>query len=96
MDYQVLISEIHDPGFILAGESFLLDRKEETILFLYVNSPSVIIGRNQSVEAEVDVTYCQTHQIAIRRRLSGGGAVYHDEGNLNICLFHGKESAGYP
>jgi lipoate-protein ligase A len=96
MDYHVLISETHDPGFNLAAESFLVDRKDEAILFLYVNNPSVIIGRNQSVEAEVEVSFCQAHQVAIRRRLSGGGAVYHDEGNLNICIVHSKESVGYP
>nr|WP_243673961.1 hypothetical protein [Lentilactobacillus kisonensis] len=48
----------------------------------YVNQPSVIIGRNQNVWAEVDIDYLHEHNIQLVRRTSGGGAVYHDMGNF--------------
>lgn len=51
-------------------------------LMFYVNKPSVIIGRNQNVWAEVDVDYLHEHNIELVRRTSGGGAVYHDMGNF--------------
>lgn len=51
-------------------------------LIMYINSPSVIVGVNQNVFAEVNIPYIQDHDIALVRRSSGGGAVYHDMGNL--------------
>ncbi|EHL98525.1 lipoyltransferase and lipoate-protein ligase [Lentilactobacillus parafarraginis F0439] len=51
-------------------------------LMFYVNQPSVIIGRNQNVWAEVDIDYLHEHNIQLVRRTSGGGAVYHDMGNF--------------
>ena len=69
----------------LALEQQLL-RGTEDVVLLYINSPSVVVGRNQTIEAEVDMEYCQAHNIAVVRRKSGGGAVYHDEGNLNYAI----------
>jgi lipoate-protein ligase A len=57
-----------------------------TIRF-WKNPKSVIIGRNQLVEEEIDTDYCYKNNILIGRRISGGGAVYHDPGNLNISFF---------
>lgn len=51
-------------------------------LMVYINEPSVIVGVNQNVFAEVNVPYLREHNIALVRRTSGGGAVYHDMGNL--------------
>lgn len=51
-------------------------------LLFYVNQPSVIIGRNQNVWAEVNIDYLHEHNIQLVRRTSGGGAVYHDMGNF--------------
>lgn len=59
-------------------------------LRLWKNSPSVIVGRNQLIEEEINILYCNNHNILIGRRISGGGAVYHDEGNLNISFFVSK------
>lgn len=58
----------------------------ESVVLLYVNDKSVIVGRNQTIEAEVDCNYCKSHNIEIVRRESGGGAVYHDGGNVNYAL----------
>ena len=81
------------PSFNLAAEEFLFSAKEDDFVFLYVNEPSVIIGSNQAVENEVDLNFCSDNHIRIFRRLSGGGAVYHDTGNLNYCFIHAKTTA---
>lgn len=79
---------ITDPRHNLALEEFLLRhvRIEEPILLFYVNEPSVIIGRNQNTLEEVDPEYVKENGIHLVRRLSGGGAVYHDLGNLNFSF----------
>ena len=69
-------------------EEFILRnlRFDEPILFFYINAPSIIIGRNQNSLEEIDPDFVQTNDIHIVRRLSGGGAVYHDLGNLNFSF----------
>ena len=81
-------NKITDPRINLAIEEFLLRfvTIEEPILLFYINAPSVIIGRNQNTVAEVDPTYIQENDLFVVRRLSGGGAVYHDLGNLNFSF----------
>ena len=79
---------IYDARFNLAIEEYLLRNiaPEESILLFYINSPSIIIGRNQNTFEEINVDYVQEHNIQVVRRLSGGGAVYHDHGNLNFSF----------
>ncbi|MDR1676693.1 MAG: lipoate--protein ligase family protein [Tannerella sp.] len=60
------------------------------ILLFYINRPSVIVGRNQRIEAEVDVACCREEGIEVFRRISGGGAVYQDYGNINYAFICGK------
>ncbi len=55
-------------------------------LLLYVNSPSVIVGRHQEPAAEADLDFCTRHNISVLRRVSGGGTVYHDHGNINYSF----------
>ena len=55
-------------------------------IFLYVNSSAVVIGRNQSIYREVNLWHCWRNDIPIFRRISGGGAVYHDSGNINYSF----------
>ena len=78
------------PSFNLSTEEYLFKKSGENILLLYKNDPSVIIGSNQAVTNEVDIDYCIDNNIKIIRRLSGGGAVYHDEGNINFSFIHDK------
>jgi lipoate-protein ligase A len=79
---------ITDPRINLAIEEFLLRQMSgvEPILFFYINEPSVIIGRNQNTLEEIDPDYIKAKGIHVVRRLSGGGAVYHDLGNLNFSF----------
>jgi lipoate---protein ligase len=79
---------ITDPRLNLALEEYLLRHVavDEAILLFYVNAPSVIVGRNQNILEEIDPDYLAAHNIQVVRRLSGGGAVYHDLGNLNFSF----------
>lgn len=79
---------VTDPRVNLAIEEHLLRNWDtaEAILFFYINEPAVIIGRNQNTLQEIDPDYIQEKGIRVVRRLSGGGAVYHDLGNLNFSF----------
>lgn len=79
---------ITDPYINLAIEEYILKNfgEEDTYLLFYVNEPSIIIGKNQNTIEEVNTDYVEEHHIKVVRRLSGGGAVYHDEGNLNFSF----------
>lgn len=77
-----------DPARNLAAEEYLLANCCEPLLRLWRNSDSVIIGKNQNAWAEVDVDYVGQNNIPVIRRLSGGGAVFHDIGNINYSFFN--------
>ena len=81
--------DIRDPKINLAVEEYILKHlnvdHEDYILF-YINGPSIIIGKNQNTSEEVNLKYIEENGIDVVRRLSGGGAVYHDEGNLNFSF----------
>ncbi|MDC3425600.1 lipoate--protein ligase [Aquibacillus sp. 3ASR75-11] len=72
----------------LAIEEYVLKNfgKDDTYLLFYVNEPSIIIGRNQNTIEEINTNYVDENGINVVRRLSGGGAVYHDLGNLNFSF----------
>ncbi len=61
---------------------------EGNILLFYINAPSIIIGRNQNTLEEINYPYVEENHIHVVRRLSGGGAVYHDHGNLNFSFIN--------
>ncbi|MGI5975705.1 MAG: lipoate--protein ligase family protein [Paludibacter sp.] len=93
-DTKIIVSDSQDPAFNLALEECLFNREEAYALF-YVNESSVIIGSNQIWENEVDRQFCYQHQIPVYRRISGGGAVYHDLGNLNYSFIFNKKKQKY-
>ena len=105
--FQIYKSRSHDPFVNLSIEHFLLQNSphDSTVLYLYVNSPCVVIGRNQNPWLEADLKLLRQTQLAegegklqdkqshlvnacipIVRRRSGGGAVFHDEGNINYSV----------
>lgn len=85
---------INDPRVNLAVEEYLMRnlRTDQDILLFYINEPSVIIGRHQNTIEEIDSQYVSEHGIHVVRRLSGGGAVYHDLGNLNFSFTTQKKN----
>ncbi|GAA5933360.1 hypothetical protein JCM3775_000666 [Rhodotorula graminis] len=85
----IFVSDSHDPWFNLAFEDWLFRKTDpdRRILYLYRNSPSVIIGRNQNPWKEINLSQLRTLEIPFVRRKSGGGTVYHDLGNTNYCVF---------
>lgn len=70
----------------LQKEQELVQTVKEPTLFTWIVPPTVIYGRHQSAEVEVNEAYCRAHNIAVVQRKSGGGCVYADEGNLMISL----------
>ena len=75
-----------DPFFNIAAEEYVLRAFNEDVFMLWVNGPSVIIGKHQVATAEADIMYTWKNNIPVIRRISGGGTVYHDKGNLNYSL----------
>ena len=80
---------ITDPRINLAIEEYILknmDVEKDPFLLFYINEPSIIIGKNQNTAEEINTEYVDSKGIHVVRRLSGGGAVYHDHGNLNYSF----------
>ncbi|MFA6701202.1 MAG: lipoate--protein ligase family protein [Dysgonamonadaceae bacterium] len=91
-----IVSSSDNSSFNLSVEEYLFSEYNEEVLYLYVNTSSVIVGSNQEVKQEVNVDYCEKNDIQIIRRMSGGGAVYHDKGNLNYSFIWNKGRGGSP
>ena len=84
-------SNFTDPYFNLASEEYFLSGGcDEDIFMLWRNSPAVIIGRNQNAFAELNIDYIKANNIKVVRRLTGGGAVFHDLGNVNFTFITSK------
>ncbi|TLP91165.1 lipoate--protein ligase [Staphylococcus xylosus] len=81
-------NNITDPTLNLAMEEYVLKNmpKDDSYFLFYINRPSIIIGKNQNTIEEVNQSYIDEQGIDVVRRISGGGAVYHDTGNLNFSF----------
>ncbi len=73
-----------DPYFNLAAEEYIFHHFEEEVVMLWRNTPAVVIGKHQNPYVEVNIPFVRENNIPIIRRISGGGSVYHDLGNLNF------------
>jgi lipoate-protein ligase A len=86
-----------DPRYNLALEQFVFDSLDHSrsYFMLWQNHNSVIVGKHQNTAAEINQAFVNAHNISVVRRLSGGGAVYHDLGNLNYTFIAntGKDNA---
>ncbi len=83
-----ILNESNDPCFNLALEEYFLkqDVLTQDLVILWRNSPTVVIGRHQNLAAEINAPFIAANSVQVVRRLSGGGAVYHDPGNLNFTF----------
>ncbi len=77
---------ITDPYFNIAAEEYFLKEFDQNCFMLWRNEPSVIVGKHQNTVAEINQDFIKKNNIPVVRRLSGGGAVFHDLGNLNFTF----------
>lgn len=80
-----------DPWFNIAAEEYLLKNRREDIVALWQCAPAVIIGKHQNAMAEVNPEWILKKDIPVIRRISGGGTVYHDPGNINYTVIRTME-----
>jgi len=92
----IILSPSHSAAFNLATEEYLFSQRTDDIIFLYVNESCIVMGRNQDVFSEVDIDFCTSNNIPVFKRLSGGGTVYHDLGNLNFCFISNRVQGESP
>lgn len=88
---------ITDPRINLAIEEYALKQlpQSDDYLLFYINEPSIIIGKNQNTIEEINANYVEENNIHVVRRLSGGGAVYHDLGNLNFSFITNDDGESF-
>ena len=82
----LIINSCTEPYFNMACEEYLMNTSKEPAVMLWRNDRAVIIGKNQNAEETVNFDYTQKNGIAVVRRLTGGGAVFHDLGNVNYTF----------
>ena len=82
------ISDTNDTAYNVALEDYAFNNITDVdeIFMLWINEPSIIIGKNQNALAEINSDFVKENNIRVIRRISGGGAVYHDLNNLNFTL----------
>jgi lipoate---protein ligase len=87
----LLVKNHHtNPYFNLAAEEYLLKQRDEDFFMLWQNAPCIVIGKNQNAHAQIHHDYVKENDITVVRRLSGGGAVFHDLGNINFTFITKK------
>lgn len=87
-------SKVYDPYINLSFEEHLMNREDENILYFYLwqNQNTVVIGKNQSAKDQCNLDLMNSNNVKLARRSSGGGAVFHDLGNLNFTFICPKNS----
>ncbi len=88
----ILDSFSNDPRFNIAAEEYLLKERDEDFAFFYINKPSIIVGKHQNAWSEINHGWAWRNNIPVIRRITGGGTVWHDHGNLNFSfILNGEE-----
>ncbi|MCK5137535.1 MAG: lipoate--protein ligase [Bacteroidales bacterium] len=85
-DMLCITSPNSDPYFNLASEEYFLKAFDEDVFLFYRNIPSIVVGKHQNTLAEINLPFVQENGIVVARRISGGGTVFHDLGNLNFAF----------
>lgn len=88
-----VINDSNDPYFNHAAEEYLMNNFDDEIFMLWINKPSILIGRNQNTISEIKLDYVKENNIEVVRRLSGGGTVYNDLGNMNFTFITYRNSS---
>lgn len=83
-----IVNDSNDPRYNLAFEEYCFKHlsRDEDYVILWINGPAIIVGKNQNTIEEVNRDYVEENEIRVVRRITGGGAVYHDLGNLNFSI----------
>lgn len=84
-----------DPYFNLASEEYMLENFTEDCFMLWINKPALIVGRNQNTLSEINIDYAKKENLCVVRRLSGGGATFHDLGNLNFTFIANNQLSDF-
>ncbi len=89
-----LESTSNDPSYNIAFEEYAFSNiaNQDDVFILWINKPCIVVGKNQNTVQEINQKYCDENGIKIVRRISGGGAVYHDLNNLNYTIISNEES----
>ncbi|MFO7722015.1 MAG: lipoate--protein ligase [Bacteroidales bacterium] len=81
-----ILNHSTDPAYNLAAEEYVLKNFTDDVFMLWRNANAIIVGKHQNTMAEINMPFVQEKGIRVIRRLSGGGAVFHDLGNLNFTF----------
>lgn len=90
-EIRLITPDTTSPYFNLAAEEYLLQHTDEEIIMLWQNSNTIVVGRHQNTLAEINTEYVESRDVKVVRRLTGGGAVFHDMGNLNFTFIRNRD-----
>src|SRR5690606_34230164 len=81
-----------DPYFCLAAEEYLMKQFSDDIFMLWQSDNTVVVGKHQNAMAEINYPFVHKNNIKVARRISGGGTVFHDRGNVNFTFIKTVDS----